>query len=74
MCMGAIIQARIPHIVFAAFDPKAGACGSLYDVSDDKRLNHRVLVSSRICEAEAAGLLKAFFAQLRKRIKKKAVD
>jgi len=65
MCMGAIIQARIPRLVFAAFDPKAGACGSVYDVSDDKRLNHRVKVSSRVCEPEAAGLLKGFFERLR---------
>lgn len=71
MCMGAIIQARIPRLVFAAFDPKAGACGSVYDVSDDKRLNHRIKVYSRVCEAEASGLLKAFFAQLRLRINKK---
>jgi len=67
MCMGAIIQARIPRLVFAAFDPKAGACGSLYDVSNDRRLNHRLKVTSQVCEIEAARLLKNFFAQLRLR-------
>ncbi|MBI5642997.1 MAG: nucleoside deaminase [Deltaproteobacteria bacterium] len=65
MCMGAIIQARIPKLVFAAFDPKAGACGSLYDVSNDKRLNHRVHVRTGVREAEASGLLKVFFSRLR---------
>ncbi len=67
MCMGALIQARIPRLVFAAFDPKAGACGSLYDVSDDKRLNHRMDVTSGICEEEASALLKGFFRALRGR-------
>lgn len=65
MCMGAILQARIPRIVFAAFDPKAGACGSLYDLSSDLRLNHRVHVTSGVAEAEAKELLKGFFKRLR---------
>ncbi|MBI5562495.1 MAG: nucleoside deaminase [Deltaproteobacteria bacterium] len=69
MCMGAIIQARMPRLVFAAFDPKAGACGSLYDVSDDRRLNHRVHVTQGVCGAEAGELLKAFFAGLRNKRK-----
>lgn len=66
MCMGAIIQARVPRLVFAAFDPKAGACGSVYDVSNDSRLNHRVNVTSRVMEREATSLLKGFFQALRK--------
>ncbi|MBI5236816.1 MAG: nucleoside deaminase [Deltaproteobacteria bacterium] len=65
MCMGAIIQARIPRLVFATLDPKAGACGSLYDVSDDRRLNHRVHVTSGVGEAESRELLKSFFSRLR---------
>lgn len=65
MCMGAILQARIPKLVFASFDPKAGACGSLYDLSSDKRLNHRVHVVSGVDEAEAGEMLKAFFSSLR---------
>lgn len=67
MCMGAILQARIPHLVFAAMDPKAGACGSLYDVSDDRRLNHRVRVTSGVGAEEAGELLKGFFSDLRKK-------
>lgn len=65
MCMGAIIQARIPRLVFAAYDPKAGACGSLYDISRDERLNHTVSVTAGPCGAEASGLLKGFFSGLR---------
>lgn len=67
MCMGAIIQSRISRIVFAAFDPKAGACGSLYDISKDLRLNHRVAVRSSVMEEESEKLLKGFFSALRKK-------
>ncbi|MBI5971053.1 MAG: nucleoside deaminase, partial [Deltaproteobacteria bacterium] len=69
MCMGAIIQARVPRLVFGALDPKAGACGSLYDVSNDSRLNHRVEVESGVYGQESSVLLKGFFAQIR-RLKK----
>ena len=65
MCMGAIIQARLDRLVFAAFDPKAGACGSLYDVSNDERLNHSVEVTSGVLGAESSELLKGFFSGLR---------
>lgn len=70
MCIGAIIQARIPRLVFASFDPKAGACGSLYDVPADKRLNHRVKVTTGVMADEAGELLKGFFRDLRKDVKK----
>lgn len=69
MCMGAIIQARIPRLVFAAFDPKAGACGSLYDVSSDRRLNHRIHLTTGVKSAESEELLKDFFRKLRVRRK-----
>lgn len=65
MCMGAIILARVPRLVFGAFDPKAGACGSLYDISGDKRLNHRVHVSSGVLGTESQEALKDFFRRLR---------
>jgi tRNA(adenine34) deaminase len=65
MCMGAIIQARLSRLVFGAFDPKAGACGSLYDVSNDDRLNHSVEVTSGVLGDESAKLLKDFFSALR---------
>lgn len=69
MCMGAIINSRIPRLVFGALDPKAGACGSLYNVSEDKRLNHRVAVTAGVCEADASKMLKDFFSKLRIRNK-----
>ncbi|MDP2689538.1 MAG: tRNA adenosine(34) deaminase TadA [Deltaproteobacteria bacterium] len=72
MCMGALLQARVERLVFAAFDPKAGACGSLYDLSNDRRLNHRVEVSSGVLGQEAGEMLKGFFSTLRagKRLKR----
>lgn len=67
MCMGAIILARIPTVVFGCHDPKGGAAGSLYDLSNDPRLNHRVELRPRVLEKECSGLLSGFFAQLRAR-------
>jgi len=65
MCMGALLQARVERLVFSSFDPKAGACGSVYDVSADLRLNHRIKVESGIMKEESGALLKEFFAKLR---------
>lgn len=67
MCMGAIILARIPTVVFGCYDPKGGACGSLYDLSSDPRLNHTVELLPRILEAECSSMLSKFFAALRSR-------
>ncbi|MEI6205328.1 MAG: tRNA adenosine(34) deaminase TadA [Desulfuromonadales bacterium] len=67
MCMGAIILARISTVVFGCHDPKGGAAGSLYDLSNDSRLNHRVELVPRILESTCAGLLSDFFARLRRR-------
>jgi tRNA(adenine34) deaminase len=67
MCMGAIILSRIPTVVFGCYDPKGGAAGSLYDLSNDPRLNHTVELLPRILEAECSGMLSEFFAALRKR-------
>lgn len=65
MCMGAILQARIPLLVYGAADPRAGAAGSLYDLSDDPRLNHRVEVRRGVRADEASALLRAFFGERR---------
>jgi tRNA(adenine34) deaminase len=67
MCMGAIVLARIPTVVFGCYDPKGGAAGSLFDLSNDPRLNHTVELLPRIMEAECSGLLSSFFAALRSR-------
>lgn len=65
MCAGAMLQARIPRVVFGCPDPKAGAFGSLYDVSNDKRLNHGIEVTSGVLSRECAGMLSSFFKKLR---------
>jgi tRNA(adenine34) deaminase len=65
MCAGALVLARVQRLVFGAEDPKAGACGTLYDIVRDPRLNHRMEVVSGILAAECSGLLKAFFARRR---------
>ena len=65
MCAGAILQARIPRVVFGAWDEKAGAVGSVHDVLRDRRLPHRVEVIAGIREAECATLLRDFFADKR---------
>jgi tRNA(adenine34) deaminase len=62
MCAGALVLARIARLVFGAFDEKAGAVSSLFDVVRDPRLNHRVEVRGGILEAECSALLKDFFA------------
>ena len=61
MCAGAIVAARIPVVVFGAWDEKAGASGSVYDVLRDRRLNHRVEVFAGVDEAECGDLLREFF-------------
>lgn len=65
MCAGAIILARVPRVVFAAADPKAGACGSVLDVLGEERLNHRPEVSSGLLAGEATQLLRDFFRERR---------
>jgi tRNA(adenine34) deaminase len=61
MCAGAMVLARIDRLVYAASDPKAGACGSLMDLSADPRLNHRFPVERGVLGEEAGELLRAFF-------------
>ena len=61
MCAGAILAARLPTVVFGAWDEKAGAAGSVYDVLRDRRLNHRVEVFAGVNEVECAAILREFF-------------
>ncbi len=65
MCAGAIIQSRITRLVFGAKDPKAGACGSVFNLPDERRLNHRVHVVGGVLEQESQGLIQTFFRGLR---------
>ncbi|GHS88517.1 nucleoside deaminase [Cellulomonas hominis] len=62
MCAGATVLARVPRLVLGAWDPKAGACGSQWDVVRDRRLNHRVEVVGGVLEDECGALLRDFFA------------
>lgn len=66
MCIGAIFHARIQRLVYAATDPKTGACGSVIDLPAETRLNHHLQVDAGILAQEAGALLKQFFAQKRK--------
>lgn len=65
MCAGAIVQSRIARLVFGAWDPKAGACGSIFDIPAERRLNHRVMVTGGMHESKSQALLQHFFRQLR---------
>ncbi len=65
MCMGAIILARIPRLVFACRDPRAGAVGSIYDFASDERFNHKVEVSEGVLGGECSKMLSGFFKELR---------
>lgn len=65
MCAGAILQARIPRLVFGASDLKAGACGSLYAIHQDTRLNHQIDITQGIQEEACQKILELFFQQLR---------
>jgi tRNA(adenine34) deaminase len=65
MCAGAIVLSRVRRVVFGAWDPKAGAVGSLWDVVRDRRLNHRPEVAAGVLEDECAAMLAGFFASRR---------
>ena len=65
MCAGAIVQARIPLVVYGAKNPKAGAAGSILNILDEPRLNHQVQVIPGICEEECAQLMREFFRRFR---------
>lgn len=65
MCAGAIVLARIPTVIYGTTDPKAGACHSLFQITDDTRLNHRAAVLGGVLQPECKSLLQEFFAQQR---------
>lgn len=65
MCMGAVILSRLDRVVFGSHDPKGGAAGSLYDLSDDRRLNHSVVLTPGVRGAETSAMLSDFFSKLR---------
>ena len=65
MCAGALVLARIKKVYFGAKDPKTGACGSVVNIVNNKKLNHRIKVTSGILEKECGVLLKDFFSRIR---------
>jgi tRNA(adenine34) deaminase len=65
MCAGAVVLARVARVVFGAADPKGGACGTLFNLCDEPRLNHRAEVIGGIRAEESAALLRSFFAARR---------
>lgn len=65
MCVGAIILSRMSRVVYGARDPKAGACGSVFDIPPEPRLNHRVVLEGGIAEEESRLMLQEFFRRLR---------
>ena len=67
MCAGALVLSRIDRLVFGPKDPKAGACGSLYNIAQDIRLNHQLEIVPYILEKECSHMLRAFFEKLRRR-------
>lgn len=67
MCAGALVNSRVERLVYAAPDPKAGWCGSLGNLAQDPRLNHRLEMTAGVLAEESAALLRGFFASLRRR-------
>lgn len=70
MCAGAIVLARIPELFIGTDDPKTGACGSIFDIVREKKLNHRCKVNRGVLSEECSKLLKDFFSELRDKKKK----
>ncbi|MDD8019279.1 MAG: tRNA adenosine(34) deaminase TadA [Bacteroidota bacterium] len=68
MCAGAIVLSRIPTIVFGCYDPKMGACGSVMNITENKKLNHRMHVVGGVLDAECGGIVKEFFEKKRKKV------
>ncbi|MHC4394037.1 MAG: tRNA adenosine(34) deaminase TadA [Planctomycetota bacterium] len=72
MCAGALVLSRMDRVVFGCFDPKAGACGSLYNIVTDERLNHQIEVTSGILADQCSQQLQNFFQKRRQRNKARA--
>ena len=66
MCVGAILLSRIPHVVFGAFDPRYGACGSAVQLAENDNIDISTLVTSGILEKECSQILRDFFADIRR--------
>lgn len=67
MCSGAIVQCRVPHVIYGAADPKAGCAGTLMNLLEEPRFNHRSIVTAGVLQEECAMLLTQFFRRLRQK-------
>ena len=67
MCSGASVLSRIKRIIYGARDPKFGACGSIFEIPTETRLNHRIEIISGVMEMEAIDLMQSFFRKLREK-------
>jgi tRNA(adenine34) deaminase len=65
MCAGALVLARVERLVFGTFDPKFGACGSVFNIVQEPRLNHRMMVSSGILKEDCTAIMQEFFKKTR---------
>jgi tRNA(adenine34) deaminase len=74
MCAGAIVLSRLDRLIFGAKDPKAGACGSLYNILQDVRLNHQVEITPYVLEKECRKIIQTFFKRIRAKSKNKKGD
>ncbi len=68
MCTGALLNSRIDELYFGIFDPKSGACGSIYNIAEEFKTNHKIKVYSGLMASESEQLLKAFFSKKRNKI------
>lgn len=68
MCIGAITLARVNNLYFAAYEPKTGSCGSVYNIPDENKLNHKITVYSGIYESEAKNMMQKYFQKKRKTV------
>ena len=74
MCAGALVWSRIERLYIGTRDPKAGACGSIFNIVQEPRLNHRLEVEIGIMQEECSGIMKKFFKELREKRKKKSEE
>lgn len=65
MCTGALLNSRVRNLFFSVFDPKFGACGSVYNIAEEGKYNHKLKIVSGLCAAESESLLKTFFERIR---------
>lgn len=70
MCAGAIVNSRVERVIFGAYDPKAGSCGTLYAITEDERLNHRAPTLGGILDGECGAILKEYFLKKRTKVPK----